>query len=131
MEKGDCAVQDKGKCCSDYYYEKSNRNVVVVSNSGLNSFSSYFTDTDGLWVKGSWGTIPIEDRIYSQDFLQKFNQTLMLTLRDKTLTDTNPGELYLDDSTPYLVHWSRQYGIVKYAYRNATDTLEYERVDLP
>ena len=131
LAKGDCALMDKGKCCSDYYFEKSNRNLEVHSASGLGKFNSYFTDEHGFWIKGTWGAILIENHIYSQDFVERFNKSITLTLSGKTISDTNPGEQYLDESKPYIVHWSRQYGLVKYAYRTATDTLEYERIGLP
>ncbi|MDF2454261.1 MAG: hypothetical protein K0R51_254 [Cytophagaceae bacterium] len=131
LEKGDCAVMDKGKCCSDYYYEKSNRNLDVHSTTTWNHFNSYFTDAEGFWMKGSWGNILILNRIYSQDFLQRFNQSLTLTISSKLISDTKSGEEYRDSITPYIVHWSKQYGLVKYAYRTSTDTIAYERIDIP
>ncbi|MDB5257367.1 MAG: hypothetical protein JWM14_2062 [Chitinophagaceae bacterium] len=131
LEKGDCALMSKGKCCSDYYYEKSNRNLTVHSTSGLNNFSNYYTDEEGLGIKGDWGKILILNHIYSQDFLQRFTQSLTLTISPKVLSDTRSGEQYVDDSTPFQVYWSKEYGLVKYTYKTATDTLKYERVNFP
>ena len=130
LEKGDCAVKDKGKCCSDYYYEKSNRDLDVHSASGLNHFSNYYTDSEGLGIKGDWGTILIQNHIYSNNFTQLFNQSLTLTISSKVITDTKSGVQHRDDSSPFLVCWSKQYGLVKYAYRTGTDTIKYERIDL-
>lgn len=131
LEKVDCALVSKGKCCSDYYYEKSNRNLSVHSTSGLNNFSNYYTDEEGLGLKGDWGKILIMNHIYSQDFLQRFNQSLTLTIAPKFLSDTRSAEQYINDSSPFQVYWSKQYGLVKYTYKTVTDTLKYERVDLP
>jgi hypothetical protein len=130
LEKGDCAVKDKGQCCSDYYYQKSNRNLVVHSASGLNNFRNYYTDAEGLGMKGDWGKIFIINNSYSQNFTSQLNRSITLAISNKVITDTKSAEQYYNDSSPFLVCWSKQYGLVKYAYKTATDTLEYERVNL-
>ncbi len=133
LEKGSCAVQDRGKCCSDYYYEKSNQLLELHSSSGLNNFSGYFTDAYGLWLRGNWGTILVENDIYSRGFLSAFNQNITLVISGKTITDVNAGGQYRNDSTPASVYLSKQYGLIKYSYKTSTGAVikEYERVDLP
>lgn len=133
LEKGDCALQDKGKCCSDNYFEKSNQRLEVHSSSGLNNFNSYFTDAYGLWLRGNWGTILLENDIYSKGFLSTFNQTIPLVISNKVITDVNAGSQYRNNSTPESIYWSKQYGLVKYSYKTSTGTVikEYERIDLP
>jgi len=131
LEKGECALMDKGKCCSDYYYEKSNRNLSVISTSGLKNFTNYYTDADGLSVKGDWGSILVQNHMYSQDFLLQFKESLNLKIQDTMITDIKTAGKYLNDSTPFLVSWSKQHGLIRYAYKSGTDTIKYERVDIP
>lgn len=129
FEKGECALMDKSKCCSYYYNEKSERPLTVHSNSNShNTFTEYYTNENGFGIKGDWGKILILNHIYSQDFLGRFNQTLKL--RDTTLSDVRSDTVdYVNDATPLIVAWSKENGLVMYAYKVGTDTIEYERSD--